>query len=117
MIAVGDVEAASAWYQKLLGCVSDHGGSEFDRLVDGDKVVLLLHHWGAPEHASMHSPADGLVGNGLVLYFRVDDLDAAYARAMQLNATIVQEPHFNDLAHQHEFELKDPDGYHITICR
>ena len=116
MIAVLDVEASSAWYQNLLACESNHGGSEFDRLVIGDEVILMLHHWGAPEHPSMHSPSDGVVGNGLVIYFRVDDLDATFQRAMDLDADIVQQPRFNEVSHQREFELKDPDGYYRTVC-
>ena len=116
MIAVQDVEASSAWYQKLLACLSNHGGSEFDRLVSGNEVILLLHHWGAPEHPSMHSPSDGGVGNGLVIYFRVDNLDATFRRAKDLDAHIVQQPRLNEISHQREFELKDPDGYHLTVC-
>lgn len=27
LIAVSDVEASSRWYQKVLGCIGDHGGS------------------------------------------------------------------------------------------
>ena len=116
MIAVRDVEASSEWYRQLLGCRSDHGGPEFDRLVNADTVLLLLHHWGAPEHPSMLSPTEGPIGHGLVIYFRVDDLDTILQRAKQMGAQIVCEPAFNELAHQREFSLRDPDGYFITVC-
>ena len=33
LIAVTDVEASSRWYQRLLGCQSAHGGTEYERLV------------------------------------------------------------------------------------
>jgi len=31
LIAVTDVEASSQWYQRLLGCRSDHGGCDYER--------------------------------------------------------------------------------------
>jgi catechol 2,3-dioxygenase-like lactoylglutathione lyase family enzyme len=117
MIAVADVEKSSAWYQRLLGCRSNHGGPYFDRLVnDAGEVLLLLHHWGAEEHPSMRARPAGEQGVGLVLYFRVDDLKAAYRRAMEMKAAVLDEPHYNEQAHQDEFSLRDPDGYFITIC-
>jgi hypothetical protein len=30
LIAVTDVEASSRWYQRLLGCEGDHGGTEYE---------------------------------------------------------------------------------------
>src|SRR5437016_3062667 len=32
LICVRDVESSSRWYQRLLGCESGHGGSEYERL-------------------------------------------------------------------------------------
>jgi catechol 2,3-dioxygenase-like lactoylglutathione lyase family enzyme len=116
MIAVRDVEASSAWYQRLLGCKSDHGGSEFDRLVDGETVLLLLHHWNAPEHPSLGSPDAGPVGRGLILWFEVEDLDAVYRRARDLGAEILRPPAHNPRAHHREFTLRDPDGYVVSVC-
>ena len=40
LISVSDVEASSRWYQRLLGCRSAHGGTEYKRLVDAGKLVL-----------------------------------------------------------------------------
>lgn len=118
MIAVVDVEKSSAWYQRLLGCRSNHGGPHFERLVNGSgEVVLLLHHWGAPEHPSMQKSPEREQGVGMVLYFRVDDLQAAFQRAGEMGAALLDEPHYNELAHQEEFSLRDPDGYFVTICR
>jgi catechol 2,3-dioxygenase-like lactoylglutathione lyase family enzyme len=47
MIAVRDVRASAAWYKKVLGCESDHGRRDFDRLVDGERVLLMLHQFAA----------------------------------------------------------------------
>lgn len=117
MIAVRDVAASSAWYQHLLGCTSNHGGPEFDRLIHGGNVVLLLHHWGAPEHPTMLSPASGAIGHGVVLYFRVPDVDAIYQRAVEMKATALSAPAYNEQAFQREFSLRDPDGYLLTVCQ
>jgi catechol 2,3-dioxygenase-like lactoylglutathione lyase family enzyme len=116
MIAVRDVEASSRWYQRLLGVRSTHGGSEFDRLEDEDGVVLLLHRWGAPEHPSMLVPDAGPTGHGLVLYFRVENLDAYHERARAMGVPVLQGPWYNPAGHQREFALRDPDGYHLTLC-
>ena len=43
LIAVSDVEASSRWYQQLLGCRSAHGGTEYERLISGDALILQLH--------------------------------------------------------------------------
>ncbi len=34
LLAVADVEASSRWYQQLLGFRSDHGGPEYERLLN-----------------------------------------------------------------------------------
>ena len=116
MIAVKDVPTSSAWYERLLACRNDHGGAEFGRLVDGDTVLLLLHTQRGDEHAYLRGARPGEVGKGVCLYFRVDDLDAVYARARELDAEILGPPHENPLADQREFELRDPDGYYVTVC-
>lgn len=116
MIAVADVEASSAWYEGLLACRNAHGGKEFGQLVDGETVLLLLHHWHGDEHAWLRGANPGEVGKGVCLYFRVDDLDAVYGRAREMGAEILGPPHENPLAHQRELELRDPDGYYVTVC-
>ena len=36
--------------------------------------------------------------------------------ALELGAQVVAEAHTNELAGQIELELRDPDGYFITVC-
>jgi catechol 2,3-dioxygenase-like lactoylglutathione lyase family enzyme len=116
MIAVRDVEASSRFYQRLLGVRSTHGGKEFDRLEDEDGVVLLLHHWGAPEHPSMLDAGAGPIGHGVELYFRVENLDAYHRRATTIGVAVDKGPWYDPLAHQREFSVRDPDGYRLTLC-
>ena len=116
MIAVRDVEASSRWYQELLDVRSDHGGSEFDRLVGTDGAVLLLHHWGADEHPSMRESNAGPVGHGIVLHFRVASIKEYFDRALELSAEVLQEPWHNPQSRQNEFTIRDLDGYVVTVC-
>jgi len=117
LIAVRDVEASSRWYQRLLGCKSGHGGPEYERLVDhGGKLVLQLHAWDAHEHPHMGDPATRPYGNGVLLWFQIDDFVAAVARARASSADIVEDPHVNSRANHREIWLRDPDGYVVVLA-
>ena len=117
MLMARDVEASSAWYQKLLGARSNHGGKEFDRIVSDDGLLLMLHHLDTDEHPALVSPDLGSAGDGVLLLFHVGDVQQAYQRAREMNARVIDEPHMNEQAGQLEFSLRDPDGYALTICR
>jgi len=54
-------------------------------------------------------------GNGLLLFFRVDDFDLSLQRARALVARLEEEPHTNRNTRTLEFSLRDPDGYYVTI--
>jgi hypothetical protein len=54
-------------------------------------------------------------GNGLLLFFRVDDFDVSLKRACALVARFEEEPHANPNTRTMEFSLRDPDGYYVTI--
>jgi catechol 2,3-dioxygenase-like lactoylglutathione lyase family enzyme len=117
IIGVRDVAASCRWYQSLFGQpetppAHDH----FGQILDTDGTVLLcLHQWGAHEHPSLTSPDQPAPGNGLLLFFRVDDFDQALIRARPLVARFVEEPHLNPHTQTREFSLRDPDGYYVTV--
>lgn len=118
MLQVDDVEAASGWYQSALGLRSGHGGSEYEMLLDGDDFVLQLHRGDASEHGIVTAVAETTVGAGVSLWFECDDEDAfaaAVERARRAGATILQEPHWNEVAHHHEATLVDADGYVVAL--
>ena len=115
MIAVKDVPASAQWYRQLLACQNDHGRDDFDRLVADGRVLLMLHQLQAEEHG-LTPPVPSAVGSGVLLWFYVDDLDAAYARAKRLKARIVVEPHDNPQTGWREFTLRDPDGYSVALA-
>lgn len=115
IIAVKDVAASSRWYQQLLDCRGTHGGNTFEILEDKDSTVILcLHHWGEHDHPSMMD-ASIPAGNGLILYFRVSDLDQTWNNALDMKINIEQAPHLNLNSGQQQFTLRDPDGYYLIV--
>jgi hypothetical protein len=74
-----------------------------------------LHEWGAHEHPSLDSPDRAQPGNGLLLFFRVDDFELALPRARVLVPRLDEEPHVNPSTGTAEFSLRDPDKYYVTI--
>jgi catechol 2,3-dioxygenase-like lactoylglutathione lyase family enzyme len=117
IIGVDDVPQSLRWYQSLLGLPGTAPAHDyFGQIVDSDGTVLLcLHAWGAHEHPSLTSPDAATPGNGLLLFFRVDDFAAALPRARALAGRLEEEPHLNPNTRAMEFSLRDPDGYYVTI--
>jgi len=117
LIAVRDVEASSRWYQRLIGCRSGHGGREYEQLVErGGAMIMQLHAWDAHEHPHMGDPSVRPLGNGVLLWFQIDDFSAALERAGQLGAEILDGPKVNPNAHHREVWLRDPDGYVVVLA-
>ena len=117
IIGVGDVPGSYKWYQALFGQQATFPAHNyFAQILDSDGTVLLcLHEWGAHEHPSLMGPDHGAPGNGLLLFFRVDDFDLALQRARALVTRLEEEPHVNPNTQTSEFSLRDPDGYYVTI--
>jgi catechol 2,3-dioxygenase-like lactoylglutathione lyase family enzyme len=117
IIGVNDVQSSFKWYQSLFGQPeAEPAHTYFGQLLDADGTVLLcLHQWGAHEHPSLLSPERATPGNGLLLFFRVDDFDLALPRARALVARLEEEPNANANTGTMEFSLRDPDGYYVTI--
>jgi catechol 2,3-dioxygenase-like lactoylglutathione lyase family enzyme len=117
IIGVRDVPRSFKWYQSLFGQPETQPGHiYFGQILDSDGTVLLcLHGWGVEDHPSLKSPDDGTPGNGLLLFFRVDDFDMALKRARALVARLEEEPHKNPNTRTREFSLRDPDGYYVSV--
>jgi len=117
IIGVADVGRSFHWYQSLFGQprtspAHDYWGQILD--VDGT-VLLCLHQWGAHEHPSLSSPDRAEPGNGLLLFFRVDDFEETLLRARSLVSQLEEEPRLNPGTGTREFALRDPDGYYVMI--
>lgn len=115
IIGVDNVEKSSRWYQELLGCKNAHGGDTFEILADQDETVILcLHKWGEHEHPTLSS-SEVTPGNGLILYFRVDNLEKIWQNAKHLNAVIEEKPNVNQNSGKREFAVRDLDNYYLLI--
>jgi catechol 2,3-dioxygenase-like lactoylglutathione lyase family enzyme len=116
LICVRDVEASSRWYQHLLGCQSAHGGPEYERLTYKGKLVLQLHRWDVGHH---HGPIGDVnakpYGNGVLLWFEVDDFDAAMGRLAELEHEIVLARHRHEGARYWLCWFRDPEGYTVAL--
>lgn len=117
IIGVANVPRSVRWYQTLFGQPATAPAHDyFGQILDSDGTVLLcLHRWGDHEHPSLLSPERATPGNGLLLFFRVDDFEAALERARHLVMQFEEELHVNENTRTREFSLRDPDGYYITI--
>ena len=117
IIGVADVSVSLAWYQSIFGQRKTAPAHDYwGQVLDADGTVLLcLHRWGAHDHPSLASPDLALPGNGLLLFFRVDDFDEALLRARALVGELEHEPEVNPATGTREFALRDPDGYCVMI--
>lgn len=117
IIGVADVARSFKWYQALFGQPeSEPAHDHFGQILDADGTVLLcLHAWGAHEHPTLTSPERVEPGNGLLLFFRVDDFDETLARAGSLVRRLEEEPEVNPATGTLEFALRDPDGYYVMV--
>ena len=116
MLVVADVEASSRFYCELIGLESGHGGPEYEQLLCDGELVMQLHD-DQPDDA--HGPlADNehARGNGVLVWFEVDDFDSAVARARSLDAKIELDVRTNPNARQQEIWLRDPDGYLVVVA-
>jgi predicted enzyme related to lactoylglutathione lyase len=115
IIAVKDVEASSKWYQQVFGFSREHGGKEFAVLVsENNEVLLCLHKWEEHHHPTMTNP-DITPGNGLILYFRTENMDTIRQNVEKTSSIVEEDVHLNPNSLKNEFSLRDPDGYYLTI--
>lgn len=117
IIGVADVAQSFKWYQSLFGqAATGPAHAYFGQLLDDDGTVLLcLQQWGAHDHPTLTSSEHAQPGNGLLLFFRVDDFDEALLRARGLAAGLAEEPHLNPATGTREFALRDLDGYYVMV--
>jgi predicted enzyme related to lactoylglutathione lyase len=115
IIAVKDIKASSKWYQSVFNWRSKHSGDHFDILMsENDEIVLCLHPWEQDEHPTMMNP-NITPGNGLILYFRTDNMNVLRQNVEKLGYAVEEDIHVNPNPSKKEFSLRDPDGYYITI--
>ncbi|HET9960512.1 MAG TPA: VOC family protein [Polyangiaceae bacterium] len=115
LICVHDVPAASAWYRYLLGCTSGHGGDEYERLMADERLILQLHRWDVEhEHGPLGDPDVRPYGNGVILWFELNDFEDAVSRAREMKVETLKERHLSENGNW-EYWLRDPTGYTVVL--
>ena len=82
---------------------------------ENNQQILSLHKWSVHGHPTLSDPKLK-VGNGLILYFVVDDLNLIWEKAKKLNVKIEEELHLNANSGRREFSVRDIDDYYVSIC-
>ncbi|WP_433010247.1 VOC family protein [Kribbella sp. CA-294648] len=116
MIAVTDVEKSSAWYCAVLGATSGHGGPEYEQIMVDGTMVLQLHKLELGHHHGTIGDPSLPLGNGVAVWFEVDQLAAAVAQVKAAGATIQTDLHHNPNAGHEEIWLRDPDNYLVVLA-
>src|SRR5665213_126513 len=120
LIAVRAVRASSDWYAKLLGAdaLPEHEHRDtYDRIMSSGRLILQLHAWDEEDHPNLVNRTAAPPGHGVVLWFQLDDFDAAVERARAVKAEVIEEPHANPAPQHREMWLRDRDGYVVVIAR
>jgi catechol 2,3-dioxygenase-like lactoylglutathione lyase family enzyme len=115
MITCASVSVSSAWYQRVLGFDSAHGGDEYEMLLSDGALVLQLHEVDVHEHPMLSTVGQPLGGNGVALWFETAMFDDDVARIHGTEADVVEDVHVNPLAQHREIWLRDPDGYVVVV--
>jgi predicted enzyme related to lactoylglutathione lyase len=113
---VRDVPKASRWYQQLLGAASGHGGDEYEQILVEDVMVLQLHALEEEHHHGSLADPKLPFGNGVAVWFELEDIDAAAVRARNLSAHVVTDVHTNPNSGNRELWLRDLDGYLVVLA-
>jgi catechol 2,3-dioxygenase-like lactoylglutathione lyase family enzyme len=119
LIAVRDVRASSRWYAELLGAdaLPEHGHRDvYDRISHAGRLLLQLHAWDEEDHPNLVDADAARVAHGVVLWFQVDDFDAAVERARTLGAEVIEGPYVNPAPQNREIWLRDPDGFVVVVA-
>lgn len=115
IIAVKNIEASARWYHLVFGFKNAHGGKDFAVLKsEDDEIILCLHQWGEHNHPSLKEN-NRTVGNGLLLYFRTENIDTIRKNIEKINCKIEEEVHLNPNSLHKEFSFRDLDGYYLTV--
>lgn len=116
MVVVRDVPASRRFYQRVLAAESGHGGDEYEQIVSDGEIVVQLHAVEVEDHHGRLADPDQPLGNGVLLWFEVDDFEASVDQVRATSAPVVRDVHTNPNARQQEIWVRDPDGYLVVLA-
>lgn len=88
---------------------------EYERLNYQGRLILQLHQWEVEHHhGPLGDPDIKPYGNGVLLWFELQEFDAAVARAQQMQVEVVKASHLSENGN-YECWLRDPDGYTLVL--
>ena len=106
-LIVGDVAAAAAFFADVLGLPLPLSEARFAEVDVGAGRSIML----SPDAMVPTQPA-----RGVILHFRVDDLDEALERARSLGARVLLEPVTTDWGWESAM-LAGPEGIVVDLYR
>jgi PhnB protein len=117
-LVVADASEAAAWYEQAFGA------RERSRipLPDGTVMVVEVDFGGPVVHVGSEFPAAGIVspltigGTATVIQLNVEDVDAAWARALQAGAAVHHELADAFWGERHG-QLTDPFGHRWNLAQ
>ncbi len=116
LLVVRDVEVSGKFYAEVLDAISDHEGPEYGQIISNGELILQLHVLEAEHHHEVLADPEIPLGNGVLIWFETDDLDAAVERVKRSGAKIERGPEINPNANQCEIWFRDPDNYLVVIA-
>lgn len=117
---VSDLEASIRFYETVLGFVATgaRNGNDYVPLSNGNATIGLQQFAAlAPEHHFRRIGNGVPMGVGVELVFEVDDVEAAYNRALETAEGLGGSTELiNDRPWgRRDFRVIDPDGYYLRV--
>ncbi|MEO8272066.1 MAG: hypothetical protein ABI557_20315, partial [Aureliella sp.] len=82
---------------------------------EGERLVLQLHQWEVEHHhGRLGDQTLRPYGNGVILWFELDNFDAVVARALTMNVQVVRPSQLSENGNC-EFWIRDPEGYTVVL--
>jgi hypothetical protein len=89
---------------------------EYERLLIDGVLILQLHRRDVEHHHGRLADPGQPTGNGVALWFEVNDFDALVSRSRQAGAQVEIDVHVNPNANHREIWLRDLDGYLLVLA-
>jgi len=112
-ICSNDLQKSKAFYVTLLGLNIKYDSDWYVQLCSPEDPeieygIIQRNHDLVPKEYQK-------IPTGMYVTFVVNNVDTAYAQAINMGIDIIQEPH-NEFYGQRRFLVKDPNGCLIDIC-